>query len=148
MSYPVTPTLSVEAFQVSLICPVPGSVKARLAGAVGGWVSPDDGPYTSNSEICPAGQAVLAVTFSRTYRVLVAPKVTVTVLPVAGSNVYPADATMSVKLVPLVLPCTARVSVRVPQLATGTFSTTLVTLTDAPRSTWSHCGNALLALSQ
>ena len=84
----------------------------------------------------------------RTYRVLVAPNVTVTVLPVAGSNVYPAEPTMSAKLEPLVLPWIASVSVRVPQPDTGTFRTTLVTLTDAPRSTWSHCGNALLVLSQ
>src|SRR6266536_885454 len=148
MSYPVTPTLSVEAFHVNAIWPVAGSVKARLVGAVGGWLSPDDGPYTSNSEIWPAGQPVLAVMVSRTYRVLVPPTSMVTVLPVAGSKVYAAGATRSAKLEPLVLPCTASVSVRVPQPGTGTFRTTLVTLTEAPRSTWSHCGNALLALSQ
>src|SRR2546423_6615287 len=148
MSYPVTPTLSVEAVQVSLICPVAGSVNARLPGALGGWVSPEDGPYTSNSEICPAGQAVLAVMNNRRNRVVVAVRLMVTVLPVAGSKVYPAEPTRSAKLVPSVLPRTARVCVRVPQPDTGTFSTTLVTATDAPRSTCSHCGNALFVLSQ
>ena len=66
----MTPTLSVEAFQVSRICPDAGWVKARLVGAVGGWVSPVAGPYTSNSESWPAGQPVFAVMFSRTYRVV------------------------------------------------------------------------------
>jgi hypothetical protein len=40
MSYPVTPTLSVDAFQVSRICPPAGSVYARPPGALGAWVSP------------------------------------------------------------------------------------------------------------
>ena len=71
------------------------------------------------------------------------------VLPVAGSNVYPADATTVEKVPPSRLPCTDRVCTRVPQaLAGGTRSVTLPTLVEAPRSTWSHCGNALLALSQ
>src|SRR5690349_9313104 len=39
-SYPVTPTLSVDAPQVSLICPDAGWVKASPLGAVGAWVSP------------------------------------------------------------------------------------------------------------
>ncbi len=55
---------------------------------------------------------------------------------------------MSLKLVPSVLPWTASVSVRAAQPATGSFSTTWLTATDAPRSTCSHCGNALFALSQ
>ena len=97
MSYPLTPTLSVDAVQVSLTWPVAGSVKARLPGAVGGCVSPADGPYTSNSPICPAGQPVFAVMFSRTNRVVVGDRLMVTVLPVAGSNGYPAEATRSVK---------------------------------------------------
>lgn len=41
MSYPVTPLLSVEACQVSLICPAVCSVKLRPVGAVGAWVSPE-----------------------------------------------------------------------------------------------------------
>ncbi len=40
MSYPVTPLLSVDACQTSLIWPAVASVKLRLAGAVGAWVSP------------------------------------------------------------------------------------------------------------
>ena len=122
-------------------------MNARLVGAVGGWVSPDDGPYTSNSEICPAGQAVLAVMFSRTYRVLVAAKLTVTTLLAAGSKTYPVEPTMSVKLDPLVLPCIDSVSVRTPH-AGGSFRTSWSMLVLLPRSTWAHCGNALLALSQ
>ncbi len=82
-------------------------------------MSPVDGPYTSNSEIWPAGHAVLAVMFSRRYRAVVAVKLIVTVLLDAGSNRYPAEATMSVKLLPVVLPCTASVSVRAPQPETG-----------------------------
>ncbi len=74
-------------------------------------------------------------------------KLIVTVLPVAGLNAYPADATMSVNDEPVVLPCTVSVWVRVPQ-PVGSFSTTRLTPTEAPRSTWSHCGNALLVLSQ
>src|SRR2546423_12275505 len=115
MSYPVTPTLSVEAVQVSLICPVAGSVNARLPGALGGWVSPEEGPYTSNSEICPAGQAVLAVLDNRRNRALVAVRLMVTPLPVAGSKVYPAQPTRSAKVVPSVLPRTASVRVPAPQ---------------------------------
>lgn len=40
-----------------------------------------------NSETCPAGHPVLAVKFSRTYRVVVEAKVIVTVLPVDGLKV-------------------------------------------------------------
>ena len=36
----MTPTLSVDAVQVSRICPLAGWVKARLPGAVGATVSP------------------------------------------------------------------------------------------------------------
>ena len=88
--------------------------------------------------------------FSRTYRVVVALKLIVTVLAFAvGSNVYPAEATMSLKLEPSVLPRTARVSVRAPQdVDGGSFRTTWLTATEAPRSTCSHCGKALSALSQ
>src|SRR5512140_110911 len=37
--YPVTPTLSVEALHVRLICEFDAAVAARLAGMVGAWVS-------------------------------------------------------------------------------------------------------------
>ena len=50
---------------------------------------------------------VFAVMSIRTYRVAVWPKVMVTEFPAtAGLNVYVADATMSVNVDPLVLPCT------------------------------------------
>jgi hypothetical protein len=62
----VTPTLSVDADQVSRIWPEPGSVSARFAGADGACVSPVSGPYSSNSESCAAGHCVFAVMFSRT----------------------------------------------------------------------------------
>src|SRR5687767_12094907 len=55
---------------------------------------------------------------------------------------------MSLNVLPLALPCTDRVCVRAPQPATGSFRTIWVVLTDAPRSTCSHCGKALFALSQ
>ena len=42
---------------------------------------------------------------------------------------------------------TVSVSLRAPHAA-GSCSTTLVTDRAEPRSTWTHCGNALLALSQ
>jgi hypothetical protein len=45
----------------------------------------DQGAYTSNSDTCPAGHPVFAVTFTRTYRV-VAETGIVTVLALAGSN--------------------------------------------------------------
>ena len=51
--------------------------------------------------------------------------------------------------VPLVLVCTESVCVRVAHAeAGGSVRVTLPMLVAAPRSTWSHCGNALLALSQ
>ncbi len=53
-------------------------------GAVGGWVSPVAGPYTSSSDSCPAGQPVLAVMCSRMWRTVAALKAIVTLLPVAG----------------------------------------------------------------
>ncbi len=83
----------------------------------------------------------------RTNRVLVAPKVMVTTLPAAGSNTYPVAATIVLKLFPSVLPCTESVSVRTPQ-PVGSFRTSWSMLVLLPMSTWAHCGNALLALSQ
>ncbi len=122
---------------------------ARFVGAVGGVMSPPEtGPYTSNSEIWPAGHPVLPVMFSRTYRALAAVKLIVTVLLADGSKTRPAEAERSEKEVPFVLPCTARVSVLAPQFAVGSFRMTWLTLTADPRSTCSHCGKALLLLSQ
>jgi hypothetical protein len=40
MSYPVTPTLSVEAIQLNPICELEVAVAIRLLGAVGACVSP------------------------------------------------------------------------------------------------------------
>src|SRR3979409_1589182 len=72
-----------------------------------------------------------------------------TVLPVAGSNVRPAEADSVVKLLPSVLPRIDSVWVRVDHAASGgSFSVTLPMLVAAPRSTCTHCGKALLALSQ
>ena len=69
--------------------------------------------------------------------------------PLAGSKLYDAAPTMSAKLVAVALPCTAMVWVRAPQPdRVGVFSTTLLMLTDEPRSTWSHSGKALFVLSQ
>src|SRR5258705_6929800 len=85
--------------------------------------------------------------FTRTYRVAVAVKLRVTVLPLAGLKSRPAEVTMVVNVPPSALPCTDRVCVRAPQLA-GSLSTTWSTLVLAPRSTWAHCGKALPALSQ
>src|SRR5688572_28887463 len=84
---------------------------------------------------------------TRTYRTLAAVKLMVTTLLEDWLNTRPADADRSLNEVPLTLPCTARVWVRVPQWV-GSFSTTWSMAVLAPRSTWIHCGNALLALSQ
>jgi hypothetical protein len=144
--YPVTPTLSVDADQESETLPDVCPVTVRFAGALGGWVSDVDDPYTSNSDSCPAAQPVLAVMFSRRYRAVV-DSATVTVLPAAGSKVYPADPTTVANVDPSVLPSTERVWVRVPQ-PDGSFSTSRLTATTAPRSTCIHCGKTLLTLSQ
>jgi hypothetical protein len=40
MSYPITPTLSVEAVQLNPICELEIAVAARLPGGVGACVSP------------------------------------------------------------------------------------------------------------
>jgi hypothetical protein len=73
----------------------------------------------------------------------------VTVLAEDGLKTYPALAFRVVKVDPLVLPCTVSVWVRVCHAAAGgSLRTAWLTLTAEPRSTWSHCGNALLLLSQ
>ena len=51
------------------------------------------------------------------------------------------------KLDPSVEPCSVTVSLRAPQ-PPGIFRVTSVTVAAAPRSTWTHCGNALFADSQ
>ena len=74
----------------------------------------------------------------------------VTVLPRGRVEACSRPRPTSVlKVEPLVLPCTDSVWVRVAQAAGGgSFSTTRLTVVAAPRSTCTHCGNALLALSQ
>jgi hypothetical protein len=47
--------------------------------------------YTSKEDSWPAGQPVFAVNVTRSQRRVVAPKVTVTVLPLSGSNWYAAE---------------------------------------------------------
>src|SRR5262245_143299 len=106
---------------------------ARLPGALGAWVSPLLGPYTSNSESWAAGQALLAVNERRTYRVVVVLRLIVALFPVAGLKVYAAEATRSVKLLPSVEPWTFSVSLRVSQ-PEGRRSTSLLTGTAEPRS--------------
>ena len=87
--------------------------------------------------------------FSRTYRAVAAVKSIVTVLPEDGLKAYPALAFRVLKLEPLVLPCTVSVWVRVAHAAAGgSLRMVWLTLTAEPRSTWSHCGKALLLLSQ
>jgi hypothetical protein len=85
----------------------------------------------------------------RTYRAFAAVKEIVTVFAVVGLKVYVADATSVEKFVPSVLPSTDRVWVRVAHdVDGGSLSTTLLMLFDAPRSACTHCGKALLLLSQ
>ena len=75
---------------------------------------------TSSSDSWAAVQPVLAVKLSCTYWSLVpAGSGMVTVLPVDGLKVYPAEATIWLNVVPLVLPRTDRVSVRVAQAVAG-----------------------------
>ena len=63
---------------------------------------------------------MFAVKLSRRYRSLTADgRLIVTVLPAAGSNVYPADGTSVVLLFPSVLPSTERVWVRVAHEVAG-----------------------------
>ena len=75
----------------------------------------------------------------RTYRALVAGKLIVTVL--VPENVRPAEETIVEKPLPLVLPWTERVSVRLPH-PSGSLRTTWSMLIELPRSTWAHCGRA------
>jgi hypothetical protein len=76
---------------------------------------------------------VLAVKFSRTNRALVEGNVIVTVLPVEGLKVYPADPTIVVNVDPSVLPWTDSVWVRVlHDVAGGRSSTIRLKLLAAP----------------
>ena len=70
-----------------------------------------------------------------------------TALPDAGSKTRPAEADSVANEEPSTLPWTDSVCVRVPQPA-GSRSTTRLTDAAEPRSTWSHCGNVPLTLSQ
>jgi len=83
----------------------------------------------------------------RTYRVVACGTVMFTVFDDAGSKEYVAAATSVVKLELSTLPSTESVSVRPPQ-PDGSLRVTLLMATDEPRSTWIHCGKALLLLSQ
>jgi len=72
-----------------------GSGFRRSAGpkarSIYGWTGYGE---TWNSETCAAGQPVLAVKTSLMFRAVVpAGRVKLTVLPVAGLNVYPAEGT-------------------------------------------------------
>src|ERR1700722_11157705 len=97
---------------------------------------------TWNSDSWAASQPVLAVKFSCTYWALVPDgRLMVTVLPVAGLNVYPAEPTIWVKVVPLALPSTDRVSVRGFQLLNGGRSRAIDPMVCAePRFTVMVCG--------
>ncbi|QYC39132.1 hypothetical protein Nocox_07535 [Nonomuraea coxensis DSM 45129] len=118
-----------------------GLPSARFVPVGGGPSSA--APQTSNSESWPAGQLVLAVIWRRTYRVVVAAKVTVA----AGLKVWVAEAAIVVNVEPFALPWTVSVCVRLGQPA-GSLSTSRLTLALVPRSTWIHCGKALFADSQ
>jgi hypothetical protein len=103
----------------------------------------DQSLQTWKDEIWPAGQPVFAVMFKRKYRWVVAGNVTVTV----GAKLYVADAETVVQVLPLALPSTDSVWFRAPHDA-GSWSTSRLALCAEPRSTCTHCGNALFALSQ
>ena len=91
--------------------------RGRQRGAAR-W-SPPPGK-TSNSESWAADQPVLPVKLSSTYWSLVPDgRLIVTVLPVDGLKVYPAEPTSWLYVVPLVLPRTDSVSVRVLQAVDG-----------------------------
>ena len=91
------------------------SLDGEAVSALGPPLPPPPGK-TSNSESWAAVQPVLPVKLSSTYRSLVPDgRLIVTVLPVDGLKVYPADPTSWLNVVPLVLPRTDSVSVRVLQ---------------------------------
>lgn len=92
---------------------------------------------------------MFAVNVSRRYRTGVPVSVTVAVLPLDGSKVYPVGAFSELYAELSVLPVTPIVWVRVAQAAAGgSLSTSRLSALAAPRSTVTDCGNALLRLSQ
>ena len=104
---------------------------------------PPEPGKTSNSASCAADQPVLAVKLSSTYRSLVPDGswIVTELLLVDGLKVYPADPTIWVNVVLLVLPSTDSVSVRVLHADDGGRSRVIdpIDWTD-PRSTVIHCG--------
>ena len=85
---------------------------------------------------------MLPVKLSCTYRALVPDgRLIVTVLPVDGLKVYPAEPTSWLNVVPLVLPSTDSVSVRVVHAEDGGRSSVTEPIDCAePRSTVRVCG--------
>src|ERR1700685_610629 len=99
------PTLLVEAVQEGATLLDVTEPACRFDGAVGGFVVvPPLAAKTWNSESCPAGQPLLAVKVSRTYRVVVLGSVMLTEFPVDGLNVYEVAATIWVNVELSVLP--------------------------------------------
>jgi hypothetical protein len=99
-------------------------------------------PKISNSDSWAASPPVLPVKLSSTYWALVpAGRLTVTVLPVDGLNVYPAEATIWLNVVPLALPSTDKVSVLVLHDDDGGRSKVIDPMDCAePRFTVTVCG--------
>jgi hypothetical protein len=110
-------------------------------------VPPPVGANTSRSDSWAAGHPVFPVIAIRTYRTVVVDTVMFTVFAEVGSNTDPVGPANVVNVAPSTEPCTDRVWVRAPQDA-GSFKVTRPTCCADPRSTCTHCGNALLALSQ
>jgi hypothetical protein len=103
----VLPGLDTVTVCAALVDPVAWLPNDTLDGdADRGLPPPDPLPgKTSNSDSCAADQPVLAVKLSSTYRALVPDgSGIVTVLPAAGLKVYPADPTIWLNVVLLVLP--------------------------------------------
>jgi hypothetical protein len=115
----VLPGLDTVTVWAVLVDPTVVLANDRLDGdAVSALPPPDEPPpeKTSNSDSWAALQPVLAVKDSSTYWALVPDgRLIVTVLPVDGLNVYPAEPTIWLNEDPLVLPSTDSVSVRVDQ---------------------------------
>jgi len=103
---------------------------------------------TWSSDSCAADQPVLAVKLSCTYWALVPDgRLIVAVLPVEGLKVYPAEPTIWLNEVPLVLPSTDRVWVRVDHADDGGKSRVRDPIGyTAPRFTVIVCGYAAPSL--
>src|SRR5580692_11637151 len=84
-----------------------GDSVSALAGPV---PPPPEPGNTSSSDSCAADQPVLAVKLSCTYWALVPDGrgIVTVLLPLDGLKVYPADPTIWLNVVPLVLPSTDR----------------------------------------